>query len=89
MRLAKFLQQAGIASRRVCEDIIARGSVTVNGSRINEVVTMVDPDRDEIIVNGQQLNIDQRKTIWLHYKQRGELVSETDPAGRRHVSEMV
>ena len=50
IRLQKVLAQAGLASRRAAEDMIAAGRVEVNGELIVEQGRRVDPERDEIRV---------------------------------------
>ena len=47
-KLQKVLAQAGLASRRAAEDMIAAGRVEVNGELIVEQGRRVDPERDEI-----------------------------------------
>ena len=46
---------AGVASRRACEDLIEKGEVRVNGSVIQTQGTLVDPEKDVIVVNGKKL----------------------------------
>lgn len=48
IRLAKFLSQAGIASRRRAEELIVAGLVSVNGERVRELITLIDPQKDQI-----------------------------------------
>lgn len=52
IRLQKVLAQAGLGSRRACEDLIDQGRVAVNGKLVREQGKRVDPDRDEIKVDG-------------------------------------
>ena len=47
-RLQKVMALAGVASRRACEGIIAAGRVTVNGNKVTELGTKVQPGRDVI-----------------------------------------
>lgn len=44
-RLQKILAQAGVASRRKCEELIQAGSVEVNGVVVTELGTKADPDQ--------------------------------------------
>ena len=55
IRLQKVLAQAGLASRRAAEDMIAAGRVEVNGELIVEQGRRVDPERDEIRVDGSRI----------------------------------
>ena len=48
-RLQKFMARSGIASRRKCEEYIAAGFVTVNGTPVTELGTQIDPEKDEIL----------------------------------------
>ncbi len=47
VRLQKVLAQAGVASRRAAEDLIARGRVEVNGEVVRAQGVRVDPASDE------------------------------------------
>src|SRR6266702_4749865 len=49
-RLQKILAQAGVASRRRGEDLIAQGRVQVNGKIVTELGTKADAARDHIRV---------------------------------------
>ena len=55
-RLQKVLANAGVASRRVCEDLIAEGRVAVDGRTIVEPGVRVDPEQVSIQVDGIQVN---------------------------------
>lgn len=83
-RLQKLLAQAGIASRRGGEALIAAGRVRING----EVATLgisADASRDTIEVDGTTLAL---PTDYVHYaihKPPGYLSSAHDERGRRSV----
>lgn len=47
-RLQKYLAQAGVASRRKCEEYIEQGRVKVNGKTITELGTKVNPETDKV-----------------------------------------
>ena len=47
-RLHKVMANAGIASRRECEEMIAAGRVTVNGKTVTEMGVKVDSETDLI-----------------------------------------
>ena len=65
-RAQKALAAAGVASRRVCEEMIEDGRVLING----EVATLgdkVDPSVDELRVDGAVVSIDPtRRTVLLN-----------------------
>ena len=48
VRLQKALADAGVASRRACEELITSGRVSVNGHQIVQLGTKVDPINDEL-----------------------------------------
>jgi len=60
VRLQKVLASAGVAARRKAEDLIARGRVTVNGRVANELGVKVDPERDQIRVDGKVVQVETR-----------------------------
>ncbi|MBL1218052.1 MAG: rRNA pseudouridine synthase [Planctomycetes bacterium] len=55
MRIQKVLAQAGIDSRRHCEELVEEGRVTVNGTVITSLPAWVDPEQDKIAVDGQMI----------------------------------
>ncbi|HCC08126.1 MAG TPA: pseudouridine synthase [Clostridiales bacterium] len=52
-RLQKFLADAGVASRRKAEELILAGKVIVNGKKITELGTKVDPEQVEVTCEGK------------------------------------
>jgi 23S rRNA pseudouridine2605 synthase len=52
VRLQKFLAEAGVASRRASEQIIAAGRVTINGVITSQLGVKVDPRHDRVTVDG-------------------------------------
>jgi len=60
IRLQKVLASAGVAARRKAEDLIARGRVTVNGKVASELGVKVDPERDQIRVDGKVVQVETR-----------------------------
>nr|MDQ3367610.1 rRNA pseudouridine synthase [Myxococcota bacterium] len=53
VRLQRYLATAGVAARRKCEELITAGRVTVNGKVVQVLGTKVDPDRDQVQVDGE------------------------------------
>jgi pseudouridine synthase len=81
-RLQKVLAAAGVASRRVAEDMIAAGRVAVNGRLVTEPGTRVDAGTDSVAVDGVPVQVDPtRRTVLLH-KPRGIVSSMKDDRGR-------
>ncbi|MCK9910743.1 rRNA pseudouridine synthase, partial [Microbacteriaceae bacterium K1510] len=87
-RLQKVLAQAGVASRRSCEELITQGRVRVNGKVVLELGTKVDPHADNIEVDGRPIKQEQ-KTYILLYKPTGVITSLSDPQGRQVVTDLL
>ena len=82
-RLQKVMAQAGVASRRKCEEYIVAGRVKVNGKVITELGTRVRPDVDLVEVDGQLIAAQERVLLYyLLYKPVGYLSTVSDPHGR-------
>jgi len=87
-RLQKVLAQAGLGSRRTCEELIADGRVTVNG----EVATLgarADPEADAIEVDGARIGVRQGLVHYLLNKPSGVVTTASDPQGRPTVVGLV
>ncbi|TVQ31852.1 MAG: rRNA pseudouridine synthase [Phycisphaeraceae bacterium] len=95
IRLQKALADAGIASRRRCEELIEEGLVTVNGRLVTELPAWVDPVEDEIAVDGRVIarpakKAGGRRLIYVMlYKPKNTLSAASDPSGRRTVADLV
>ena len=88
-RLQKILSAAGVASRRLSEELIVQGRVSVNGTTVTELGTKADPAVDEIKVDGRRIKTEQRKRYVLLNKPRGYITTRSDPEGRPTVMELV
>lgn len=87
-RLQKILAQAGLGSRRACEEIIVAGRVTVNGL-VAKLGAKADQERDRIIVDGKPLKFDQSMLYIALYKPRGVLSAVTASDPRPTVRDLV
>jgi 23S rRNA pseudouridine2605 synthase len=82
VRLQKVLAQAGIASRRRCEQLMAEGHVEVNGEIVTQMGARVDPATDVIRVDGRRLPPRTDHVYLLLNKPRGVVTSMADERGR-------
>ena len=80
-RLQKVMAAAGVASRRVSEDLIAKGRVTVNGEVVTEPGRRVHPT-DLITVDGTAIQLDTTKRYLMLNKPVGVVSSLADDRGR-------
>ncbi len=88
-RLQRVLADAGVASRRACEEMITAGLVSVNGRIVDTLPVWVDPLTDEITVEGRRLPKPER-TVWVMLNKPRRCVSTCDdPDGRRTVADLV
>jgi pseudouridine synthase len=88
-RLQKILSQAGVASRRAAEQLIAEGRVTVNGATVREMGVKADPARDAIRVDGRRIKGAERLRYILLYKPPGYVTTRSDPQRRRTVLDLL
>ncbi len=89
IRLQKVLAQAGVASRRASEELIAEGRVEVNGKIVNEQGLRVNPDRDVIRVDGSRIPPPRRHLYLALNKPRGVVSTMDDPQGRPNLQQYV
>ena len=81
-RLQKVLAHAGIASRRVCEQMIADGRVEVNGEVVTEMGRRVEPAVDVIHVDSARVVLDADHLTIAFNKPTGVVSTMNDPEGR-------
>jgi len=89
IRLQKFMADAGIASRRAAEKLIANGDVKVNGEVVREMGVKIDPSKDEVMYKKKLLRkVDEMEYFLLHKPVR--IVSTaSDEKGRTNVVDMI
>lgn len=88
-RLQKFLANAGIASRRKCEELILEGKILVNGKVVTELGIKVNPDTDKIEYNGKQVLNQIKKVYVLLNKPIGYVTTVKDQFSRDIVTDLV
>ncbi|HJD81089.1 pseudouridine synthase [Kitasatospora aureofaciens] len=87
-RLQKVLARAGVGSRRACEELIEQGRVEVNGKRVTEQGKRVDPQNDEIKVDGLTVAT-QSYLFFALNKPAGVVSTMEDPDGRQCLGDYV
>ena len=87
-RLQKFLANAGIASRRKCEELILNGKIEVNGEVITELGTKVS-DKDIVKYNGKIVKSEEEKVYILLNKPIGYVTTAKDQFNRDTVLDLV
>ncbi len=87
-RLQKTLARAGYGSRRTCELLISAGRVTVDG-RVAVLGNRVDPEAQEIRVDGVIAPTSPTTVYYLVNKPAGVVTTASDPQGRTTVLDLV
>ncbi|GES33067.1 pseudouridine synthase [Streptomyces angustmyceticus] len=87
-RLQKVLARAGMGSRRACEELIEQARVEVNGQIVMEQGVRVDPEKDEIKVDGLTVAT-QSYLFFALNKPAGVVSTMEDPDGRQCLGDYV
>ncbi|MFE4062349.1 pseudouridine synthase, partial [Streptomyces sp. NPDC059096] len=87
-RLQKVLARAGMGSRRACEELIEQARVEVNGEIVLEQGMRVDPEHDEIKVDGLTVATQSHLFFALN-KPAGVVSTMGDPDGRQNLGDYV
>ena len=87
VRLQKVLAQAGIGSRRACDELIAQGRVRVNGA-VADLGTRVDPDVDRLEVDGKPIRPEAIRVVIALHKPWGVVTTMADDRGRPCVGDL-
>ena len=88
-RLQKVLARAGVGSRRVSEDMIDAGRISVNGSVVRVQGMRVDPAVDKIAVDGVRIEIRDDHVTYAMNKPPGVITAMSDDRNRPTVGDMV
>ena len=89
VRLQKFLAEAGIASRRKCEELIQSGKVMVNGKVVETLGTKINPKEDKVTYNGKIMENSLQKTYILLNKPIGYVTTAKDQFKRDTVLDLI
>ncbi|MCL2398721.1 MAG: rRNA pseudouridine synthase [Defluviitaleaceae bacterium] len=89
IRLQKYLADAGVASRRKSEEIIAAGRVSVNGEVVIQPGTKLCPTQDIVVLDGKVVTNNSKLVYIMIHKPEGVITSVHDPHGRPVVLDFV
>ena len=89
VRLQKVLAQAGVASRRAAEELIADGRVEVDGRIVTEQGVRIDPDVAIVRVDGTRIVVKEELVHLAMNKPRGWQCTMSDDLGRPCVGDIV
>ena len=88
VRLNKFIANSGICSRREADTYIQTGLVSVNGVRVTELGTKIDPAKDEVRFDGERLK-GEKKVYVLMNKPKDFVTTLADPHAERTVMDLI
>jgi pseudouridine synthase len=88
IRINRFLAASGLGSRRKCENFIKEGRVEVNGLKVEELAQIIDPENDEVTVDGKLVKCRAECIVLVLNKPRGILSAVEDSHGRRTVIDL-
>ena len=85
MRLQKYLADAGIASRRKCEQLIEEGRVKLNGA-VAEIGMNVN-DGDVVTLDGKRVRASNERVMIAFYKPKNVICSNAEDEDRKKVTD--
>jgi 23S rRNA pseudouridine2605 synthase len=88
-RLNRFLARSGVASRRAADELIASGSVRVNGKVAPPSGVLIDPEKDEVSVDGRTVKPLTRHRYLMLNKPLGVITTAKDESSRTTVLDPV
>lgn len=89
VRLQKVLADAGVGSRRHCEELIAAGRVSVDGVPVRRQGVRVDPDRALVRLDGARVVTTAGLVYLALNKARGVVSTMADDRGRPSLAAVV
>jgi 23S rRNA pseudouridine2605 synthase len=81
VRIQKVMAQAGVGSRRACEDMIRQERVTVNG-QVAPLGQQIDPSVDQVRVDGKPLP-QPEPPMYVAVNKPPGMISDKDVSGER------
>ena len=88
-RLQKVLARAGVGSRRVVENMVDQGRISVNGKVVTVQGMRVDPERDKISVDGSRIELRDDRVTYALNKPPGVITAMSDDRNRPTVGDMI
>jgi len=88
MRLQRFLAQAGLGSRRKCEEYVVSGRITIDGEPVRTLGVTVDPQRQRVHLDGERIRLEPKQYLLLN-KPAGYLCTQHDPQGRPRAIDLI
>lgn len=87
-RIDKFLSHAGIAPRSKIKKMLKEYSVCVNGKKITSTGERIDPEKDEVTLDGEKIS-SEKPVYFLLNKPAGYISTVSDYLGRENVTDLI
>ena len=84
VRVAKFIADSGVASRRGAEELIATGHVRINGVVIDSPVNFVG-ENDTVEIDGKKISARTNTELYMFHKPINTMTTLHDPRGRKTI----
>lgn len=84
VRVAKFIADSGVASRRGAEDLIASGRVSINGVVIDSPVNFVG-ENDTVEIDGKKISARTDTELYMFHKPINTMTTLHDTNGRKTI----
>ena len=88
MRIAKYIANAGVCSRREAEKLIEREKVFINDICCEHPSTKVSLE-DKIVVNKKVIQLDREIRLWKMYKPPKIICTNHDPQKRKTIFNLI
>ena len=88
LRIAKFIAQSGIASRRQAEKMILEKRVEVDGEIISSAALNVNKE-SKVRVDGREIYKQKKLRVWSFFKPDGVIVTNRDNKNRKTIYDIL
>ena len=89
VRINKFLASCNLGSRRKVEELILKKKVTINNILCTALSTQIDPEKDLVLVDGQNVEYSKQKIFIMLNKPKGYVVTKNDEFNRKTVFDLL
>lgn len=88
IRLNKYIASTGACSRRIADEYILEGRISINGHIVKELGTLVSCD-DNVSLDGNTLSVENKKTYIMLNKPKGYISTAKEQFSRPSVMDIV
>lgn len=86
MRINKYLSEAGVASRRKADELIAQGRVEINSKKAE--IGMQVEEGDKITVDDEEVKL-EKKAYYAFYKPKGYVTTTKEEHGMKTIMDII